>query len=387
MNYSSLGTFEFLLNPDTSEYFFLEINPRLQVEHTITESICAVDIVKAQLLLTQGASFESAGLSEMSQDPLQPPKAHSIELRITAEDPSKDYSLSIGKIQSFRFPSGNGIRVDTHLVADVPSVISADFDSVVAKLILTARTWEDVVTKAQRALEDTSITGIRTNLTLLKAIVHHHDFRQGKCDTQWLEMNHKELLEQSKTISETSSDPMHGLVQPQSANKSGAGLAGSSTMFRKDDAWSISLKPTGTSESQQHHFQISKVLKNDFPSSFTAEVQYTIQGSDSRSYTLDLQTTSASGSTLNSPHPQGNRSDNTHVILPVSGKLVEVLVEAGDVVEKDEPVCVVKQMKMEIEIRSHRAGVVSWVTEAEDDEDVAEGMLAAVIEDEARAKL
>ena len=388
VNYYSLGTFEFLFNPDTSEYFFLEINPRLQVEHTITESICATDIVKAQLRLAQGASFDDAGLSDLSQDPLTPPKSFSIQLRITAEDPEKNYSLSIGKIQSFRLPSGNGIRVDTHLVADAPAVVSSEFDSVLAKLILTARTWQDVVIKARRALEDTSIKGIATNIPLLRAIVAHSDFEAGACDTQWLEANHEDLLKQAQAFSSSSKDPLHGLAQSQSASQSGTGIGtGSSTMFRKDDAWSISVKPAEASEANKHHLTIAKVLKNDFPGSFAAEVQYTIQGSKPQIYTIDLETTAASGSTLNSQHPMGNRSDRNHVVLPISGKLVEVLLDAGDAVKKDDAICVIKQMKMEIEIRSHKAGVVTWITEAEDDEDVAEGMLAAVVEDDKMAKL
>ena len=256
-----------------------------------------------------------------------------------------------------------------------------------AKLILTARTWQDVVAKARRALEDTSIKGITTNLSLLRAIVAHPDFAAGACDTQWLESKHEELLTASRQLSSQTKDPLHNLVESESISKTGVGLAGSGTMFRKDDAWSISLTPAQASEAQKHHLQITKVLKNDFPSSFAADVQYTIAGSEPQQYTLDMASTSASGSTLNSQHRQGNKSDRSHVILPISGKLVEVLVDVGDVVKKDDAVCVIKQMKMEIEIRSHKAGVVSWVTEAEDDEDVAEGMLAAVVEDESRAKL
>jgi pyruvate carboxylase len=385
IRYRSLGTFEFLLNPKTSEYFFLEVNPRLQVEHTITESICSTDIVKAQLRLAQGAAFEDVGLLDLGQDPLQPPKAHSIQLRLTTEDPEKSYSLSIGKIQSFRFPSGNGLRVDTALVADVPAVVSSDFDSVVGKLIVTARTWDDVVSKAGRALEDTSLQGIATNLALLRAIVSHPDFHAASCDTQWLESKHIDLLKHSRRHSAGGNDRLHGLVQMQSASQSGLAMGGASTMFKKDDAWSIALRDG--SQTLQHHLQITKVLKNDFPSSFAADVQYTIQGSEPKALTMDMQSTSASGSTLNSQHPMGNRSNKDHVVLPISGKLVEVLVDVGDVVNKDEAICVVKQMKMEIEIRSHKAGIVTWVTEAEDDEDVAEGMLAAVVEDEARAKL
>ncbi len=371
------------------EFFFLEINPRLQVEHTITEAICSVDIVKAQLRLAQGASFDEAGFGGLPQSPLQSPKMHSIQLRITAEDPEKNYSLSIGKIQSFRFPSGNGIRVDTALINGAPAVVSSDFDSVIAKVIVTARTWQDIVSKARRALADTSVVGITTNIALLRAIVDHADFRAGMCDTQWLEAKHDELLEQSCTHSQLP-DPFHGLVAPQPLNESNTAASGASHMFRKDDAWSIALRPqsSATSNPRPHHLQLAKVIRNDFPTNFAADIMFTAPGSSPQAFRMDMQSTSTSASATSSQHRQGSRSDGSHVVLPISGKLVEVLVDVGDVVKKDDAICVVKQMKMEIEVRSHKAGLITWLTEAEDDEDVAEGMLAAIVEDEkAQAKL
>jgi pyruvate carboxylase len=378
-----------LLNPQTKEFYFLEINPRLQVEHTISESICSTDIVKAQLRLAQGASFEEAGLIGISQDPLSPPQQHAIQLRLTAEDPHKGYSLSIGKIQSFRFPTGAGVRVDTALIAGAPAVVTSDFDSVIAKIIVTARTWSDVVKKARRAIDDTTVTGITTNLALLSAIVSHHDFETGNCDTRWLESNHEALLEQSRGLARDQ-DPFHGLVNQQAL--SGTGFTGattaSSTLFRKDDAWTVSLKPQGSKDAKIHHLQLTKVLRNDFPDSFAADMLYTSPGEQSVAYTMDLKSTSASGSATSAQHRQGSRSNPNHVIVPLSGKLVEVLVDVGDIIVKDQAVCVIKQMKMEVEIRSHKAGRVTWVTEAEDDEDVAEGILAAIVEDElTQAKL
>ncbi|SMR54365.1 unnamed protein product [Zymoseptoria tritici ST99CH_1E4] len=394
VNYASLGTFEFLLNPDTKEFFFLEINPRLQVEHTITESICSTDIVKAQLRLAQGATFEEAGLHGLSQDPLTPPQQHSIQLRVTAEDPEKNYSLCIGKIQSFNFPSGVGTRVDTALVPGAPAVVTSDFDSVIAKIIITARTWPDVVSKARRALEDTRVTGIQTNLALLRAIVTHADFEAGACDTQWLEAKHEDLLQRSRSL-QTRKDPLHGLGQQiYSGAAAAAAGGGGGTMFRKDDAWTIDLRPQGTPASKQdkdqqpYHLQLTKVLRNDFPEDFAADILYTAPGSKPVPFTMDVKTTSASGAAMGSQHRKGSKSDPTHVIMPLSGKLVEVLVDPGDIVKKDDPICVIKQMKMEVEVRSHKAGLVTYVTEAEDDEDVAEGMLAAIVEDEkAQAKL
>ncbi|KAM3414209.1 hypothetical protein BST61_g10867 [Cercospora zeina] len=397
VNYASLGTFEFLLNPETREYFFLEINPRLQVEHTITESICSIDIVKAQLRLAQGASFEQAGLDDLAQDPLQPPKQHSIQLRVTAEDPEKNYALSIGKISSFNLPSGVGTRVDTAVVPGAAAIVSSDFDSVIAKIIITARTWPDVVSKAQRALQDTYINGIQTNIGLLRAVVSHPAFSNGECDTTWLESNHEALLAASQAF-QSPSDPFHGLVQQSSGTSTAQAAANNSssgsgtTAFRKDDAWTIDIRPLGTKSEdknqQPHHLQLTKLLKNDFPSSLAAEIFYTSPGTKPRPFTINVKSTSATGAAMSSKHPYGTTSDPTHVIMPLSGKLVEVLVDCGDVVKKDEAICVIKQMKMEIEVRSHKAGIVTWVTEAEDDEDVAEGMLAAVVEDErAQAKL
>lgn len=365
----------------------------MQVEHTITESICAVDIVKSQLRLAQGATFEDTGLSELSHDPLAPPGQHSIQLRVTAEDPEKDYSLCIGKIQSFNFPSGVGTRVDTALIPGSPAVITSDFDSVIAKIIITARTWPDTVSKAVRALEDTRVTGIQTNLALLRAIVSHPDFEAGACDTQWLESSHGELLARSRKLQDRQ-DPFHNLSKQSSATSSAAASAigGGTTQFRKDDAWTIQLRPQGTelknSEQQPHHLQLTKILRNDFPENFAADILYTTPGSISIPYTMELKTTSASGSAMSSQHRQASKSDPNHVSIPLSGKLVEVLVDPGDVIQKDQPICVIKQMKMEVEVRSHKAGLVTFVTEAEDNEDVAEGMLAAVVEDErAQAKL
>ena len=97
-------------------------------------------------------------------------------------------------------------------------------------------------------------------------------------------------------------------------------------------------------------------------------------------YTITLSSTSASASAVMSQHRRGNSSDPSHIIIPFPGKLVEVLVDKDDVVKEGDVICVIQQMKMELEVRSARSGRVSWVTEAEDGEDVAEGMLAAIVE-------
>ncbi|GAB7362539.1 hypothetical protein MBLNU230_g2857t1 [Neophaeotheca triangularis] len=390
IQYRSLGTFEFLLNPASSEHYFLEINPRLQVEHTITESICATDIVAAQLRIAQGATLAEAGL-DATNDPGRAPDQRSIQLRITAEDPEKNWSLSIGKVQGFHFPSGNGVRVDTALVHGAPAIVSADFDSVIAKVIITASTWPGAVAKAKRALEDTVITGVTTNLAMLRAIVANPSFLAGECDTQWLEAQHDQLLRQSRAIAASTKNPFHGLASLQSSTPSSSTVSTASTLFRKDDAWSLTLSPKGQGDDQeqaQHHLLLTKVLRNDFPTSLAAEIQFTSPNSQPVPYTVSMQATNASASALSSQHRQGSTGDPSHVVVPFSGKLVEVLVDEGDRVKKGDVVCVIKQMKMELEVRAHRGGVCSWVMEVEDGEDVAEGILAAVLDEEKReAKL
>lgn len=383
------------MNPTTKEYYFLEVNPRLQVEHTITESISMADIVKSQLLLSQGADISSCGLpasTTQRRDGTEvPPPAHSIQLRITAENVQSDWSLSIGKITSFQFPTGNGIRVDTNLINGHATVVSADFDSLIAKLIITAGTWDDVVRKAQHALSDTQISGVKTNLDVLRAIVAHPDFLASKCDTQWLEKHQKSLLDAGLKISSSLEAKTMALGLSASASSSGPALANASTMFRKGDAWSLSLAPQGLKSNggQQpppHHLELTRVLRNEFPQSFSADLLFTTPATSVSSqpqtvpYTMTLTSTSSSASAATSHHRRGNASDPSHICIPFPGKLVEVLVDEGDLVKEGDVICVVQQMKMELEVRSHRSGRVSWVLEVEEGEEVGEGMLAAVIE-------
>lgn len=325
------------------------------------------------------------------RDPSRAPDQRSIQLRVTAEDPEKNWSLSIGKIQNFHFPTGNGIRVDTALVHGAPAVVSADFDSVIAKLIITAGTWHAAVAKAKRALQDTVITGVTTNLAVLRAIVADPQFLAGECDTQWLEAQQDKLLQQSRAIAASSKGPFHGMASLQSSASSGSTVSTASTLFRKDDAWSLTLSPQGAAKNEnqaQHHLLLTKVLRNDFPTALAAEIQFTSPNSEPVPYTVSMQATNASASALSSQHRQGSTEDPSHVVVPFSGKLVEVLVDEGDKVKKGDVICVIKQMKMELEVRAHRAGTCSWIMEVEDGQDVAEGILAAVIDEEKRgAKL
>ncbi|KAK8039872.1 hypothetical protein PG993_008283 [Apiospora rasikravindrae] len=405
VGYLSLGTFEFLANPDSREFFFLEVNPRIQVEHTVTECITHVDLVKTQLDIAQGVALDSlsslAGLT--SSDPAEPPRLSSVQLRLTAENVHNDWSISIGRITNFALPSGNGIRVDTHLVPGAPIVVSTDFDSLLAKIIVTGASRNDVVAKCRRALDDTRIDGVQTNLDALRAIVASPDFENGACDTSWLERELPRLLESGKGISNNLVSTDISNQDSSSASAAATGGSSSSVLLRKGDAWALKLAPKdgATSESQVHHLKLTRVLRNEFPSLLRAEVELSHPSAPTpQTFLLEAASSTASaGSVLaEGKHRRGNAADPSHVVAPFPGKLVEVLVDAGDVIRPGHVVCVVQQMKMELEVRAARGGRVRWVTEAEDGEAIAEGTLIAELDDvvddsvagdrdEARAKL
>jgi pyruvate carboxylase len=386
IRYKSLGTFEFLVSALRGEFYFLEVNPRLQVEHTITESISGIDLVQAQLLLSQGYTFEELGLGDQTNAFGAPPNAFSIQLRLCAEDPGNNFTLSIGKVTRFSVPSGHGIRVDTNVnIAGSPLIVGSNFDNLLAKIIITAPTWEATVRKAQRVLADSQIDGVKTNISLLRGIVAHPDFTAGRVDTQWLGFNLESVLQHGESISKALQVQQGSAAPSQSIAQST--LPASNLLFRKGDAWSITLEPLSKDPQQaeklSHHLLLSRVLRNEFPSSLAAEIEYTTPTSRTAiPYRMKLETTSTAASALvSSSHRRGDPKDPQHIILPLSGKLIEILVADGEDVAENQVLAFVKQMKMELEVRSPRAGRIKWVYEMEDEEeDVAEGMLLAELE-------
>lgn len=388
-----MGTFEFLVRSSPPEYYFLEVNPRLQVEHTITESLAlGCDLVQIQLLLAQGHALSSLSISGVSQDPVSPPPLHSLQLRVTAEDVSNDWALSVGKINYFRMPSGNGIRVDTHLLPSQATVVGTDFDSLIAKIIITAPTWEDVLRKAKRALVDTYVEGVKTNLDILNGIVHSQAFAHESCDTQWLEANVSSLLTSGKAILAKSKEAM-SLIVPTANNNTSVAPA-SNVLFRKGDAWSISLTPeiglsTEPNSSSLIHLQLSRVLRNEFPASMTAQVTYTSPTIAPTSYLMTLASTTASFGSVSSgaTHRRGEPGNGNHIITPFPGTLVELLVYEGDEVKQGSVIAVVRQMKMELEIKADKAGTIVWVYEGDEGDEVGEGILIAELDTGRESKL
>jgi pyruvate carboxylase len=180
IDYTYAGTVEFLLD-ERGHYVFIEMNPRIQVEHTVTEEITDVDLVASQMRIADGESLEGLGLS---QDSLQLHGA-AMQCRITTEDPANGFRPDTGRITGYRTPGGAGIRLDggTHLGAE----ISAHFDSMLVKLTCRGRDFSTAVARSRRALAEFRIRGVSTNIPFLQAVVNDPDFRAGRVTTSFID--------------------------------------------------------------------------------------------------------------------------------------------------------------------------------------------------------
>jgi acetyl-CoA carboxylase biotin carboxylase subunit len=178
INYRNAGTVEFLYDVDRDEFYFMEVNARIQVEHPVSEMITGVDLVQLQLRVA-GGEASSFRQSDIAVD------GHAIEARILAEDPDRNFAPSPGRITQWLAPRGEGVRVDTAM--EVGASVPPFYDSMIAKLIVHAADRPGAVARLRDALEQFQISGLATNLRLLRAIVGHRDFIEGRFDTRWLE--------------------------------------------------------------------------------------------------------------------------------------------------------------------------------------------------------
>ncbi len=176
IEYSNAGTVEFLLD-STGEFYFMEMNTRIQVEHPVTEAVTRVDLVKEQIRVAAGEELSFSATPE--------PLGHAIECRINAEDPAHDFRPSPGLITAFHAPGGPGVRMDTHVYAGY--TVPPYYDSLLAKLIVWGKTRDEALNRAYQALDEVIIEGIHTTIPFLKEVLRHPEFVAGRVDTHFLE--------------------------------------------------------------------------------------------------------------------------------------------------------------------------------------------------------
>lgn len=190
VNYRSAGTVEFLLDKNGNHYF-IEMNPRIQVEHTVSEMVTGIDIVQSQILIAEGYPLDSDEIGIRSQKDIQM-RGHAIQCRITTEDPANGFAPDTGTIDFYRSASGYGIRLDGGN-GFTGAVISPYYDSLLVKLTAYASTFEAASRKAIRSLREMEIKGVKTNIGFLLNVLNHPTFMAGQCDTGFIEAN-PELL-------------------------------------------------------------------------------------------------------------------------------------------------------------------------------------------------
>lgn len=324
--YRNLGTFEFLVVD--GEFYFIEANARLQVEHTVTEEVTGTDIVRLQLQLSQGAELDRVGAS---QSALPPPRGFAIQVRVNMETMGPDGSAlpSGGRLSAFDLPSGRGVRVDTFGYSGYRP--SPNFDSLLAKLICHSPdgACAGAIRKVSRALRDFRIEGIRTNIGFLQALLRHEDVRRWQVHTRFVDENVKSLLDTSG-------------VQPRFFEAGDGPLAAKGHAGVKVDPGDpLAVLAYGKTES------LPRGSKEPYE-----------------------------------PGPDGAKA----LRAAMQGTIVSVEVGTGDEIRPEDLVLVMEAMKMEHEIRSEISGVVREVTVGVGDT-VYEGHALAYIEERELATL
>ncbi|MBK9337796.1 MAG: acetyl-CoA carboxylase biotin carboxylase subunit [Lewinellaceae bacterium] len=174
IGYEGVGTVEFLVDKYRN-FYFMEMNTRIQVEHTVTEEVIDFDLIKEQIKIAAGIPISGKNYF---------PEMHAIECRINAEDPFNDFRPSPGRITSFHSPKGHGVRVDTHVYGGY--TIPPYYDSMIAKLIVRARTRDEAITKMERALDEFIVEGVKTTVPFHQRLMQNPDFRKGNFHTGFL---------------------------------------------------------------------------------------------------------------------------------------------------------------------------------------------------------
>ena len=195
INYVNAGTVEFLVDTEgerAGQHVFIEMNPRIQVEHTVTEEVTDVDLVQSQMRISAGETLEELGLT---QDKIQL-RGFALQCRITTEDPADGFRPDLGRITTYRSPGGSGVRLDGGTI-NPGAHISPHFDSMLAKLTCRGRDFPSAVVRARRALAEFRIRGVATNIPFLQAVLDDPSFRAGNVSTAFIE-ERPELLSQNK---------------------------------------------------------------------------------------------------------------------------------------------------------------------------------------------
>src|SRR5262245_29533300 len=185
VSYKNAGTVEFLVDADTGEFYFIEVNPRIQVEHTVTEEVTGIDIIKCQILVAQGAPLDDPEIGLGAQSAIQT-RGYAIQCRVTTEDPSNNFMPDYGRMTHYRSASGMGIRLDAG-TAFSGAVVTPFYDSLLVKVVAKGIRFIDAARRMERCLQEFRVRGVKTNIPFLINLVTHPVFIAGGCTTKFLD--------------------------------------------------------------------------------------------------------------------------------------------------------------------------------------------------------
>ena len=185
VRYDNAGTVEFLYDADAAQFYFIEVNPRIQVEHTVTEMVTGVDLIKSQILISQGVELGDPEINLPSQDAVTT-QGYAFQCRVTTEDPENKFTPDYGKITHYRSPGGLGLRLDGGL-AITGAIITPFYDSLLVKVCASGRRFVDAARRMERALREFRVRGVKTNVPFLLNVIRHPDFLEGRATTRFLD--------------------------------------------------------------------------------------------------------------------------------------------------------------------------------------------------------
>ncbi|MEX0818725.1 MAG: biotin carboxylase N-terminal domain-containing protein, partial [Pirellulaceae bacterium] len=185
VHYENAGTVEFLVDADTNEFYFIEVNPRIQVEHTVTEQVTGIDLVKSQLLVAQGTPLSDPRVGLASQADIST-HGFAVQCRVTTEDPTNNFLPDYGRVMHYRSASGMGIRLDAG-TAFSGAVVYPYYDSLLVKVTATARKFKDATLRMERCLQEFRVRGVKTNIPFLIKLMLHPQFQAGECTTRFID--------------------------------------------------------------------------------------------------------------------------------------------------------------------------------------------------------
>lgn len=346
--YVGLGTCEYLLSEE-GELFFLEVNPRLQVEHTVTEEVSGVDLVAAQLTIASGGVIPTDN----------PVRGHSIELRVTSEDPANDLFPTTGTLSRVVWPTGPGIRIDTGI--GVGDEVSPEFDSMVAKIIVTAPTREQAIQRALRVTEDTDLEGVSNPLPLYAHILRRTEFAEANNEgslgvwTRWLEDGVLDEFSKELAMQEDGEET----TSPSSVTSSTAGR--SKFIIELDGKRSVLTLPENLLSA--------------------AVVSSTLASGDRKPLAPQpLRSSREHRKQTDSPV-----ADGPVITSPMQAIVVRLVAEVGDQLAEGDLIMVLESMKMEKYVLAPKAGVLGSI-EVSPGQNVSPGAVLATLEIEGDAK-